>query len=170
VRIYLPTTLVALPGLLRDRRHPVGPAFAVTPALREWYAIGDEEELEYAALTRAARRSLELLADEVTAPRRRVVIVADVDDAEVRPADRRMTASATTGTGEADGPVDLAEVELLVDVPLQRVTAVHVDDVDTVPLVRAALVDPDDETVQDDLESVDLLWYATQEIDQLLPS
>jgi len=29
-------------------------AHAVTPALREWYAEGDEEELEYVAFTRAA--------------------------------------------------------------------------------------------------------------------
>ncbi|HSP36849.1 MAG TPA: hypothetical protein VLR26_03765 [Frankiaceae bacterium] len=167
MRVYLPTTLVALPGLVRDGRHAGGSACAVTPALREWYANGDEEELEYAALSRAARRSIELLADEVTAPRRRVVIAADVDDADVRTADLRMTAQ---GPGEADGPVDPAEVEVLVDVPLRGVTAVHVDDVSTVPLVRAALVDPEDETVQDDLEGVDLLWYATQEIDQLLPS
>src|SRR5215470_1943794 len=31
------------------------PGYAVTPALREAYASGDEEELEYAALTEAAR-------------------------------------------------------------------------------------------------------------------
>ena len=33
-------------------------AYAVTPALREWYAEGDAEELEYAALQEAARASL----------------------------------------------------------------------------------------------------------------
>jgi hypothetical protein len=159
VRIYLPTTLVALPGLLRDRRHPGGSAFAVTPALREWYASGDAEELEYAALSRAARRSLDLLADEVTAPRRRVVLAADVGDGEIR--------TPTAGPG-ADAAPDPAEVEVLVDVPLRLVTAVHVDDLGAVPLVRAALVDPEDEMVQGDLEDVDLLWYATQEIDQLL--
>lgn len=153
MRVYLPSTLVALPGLLRDRRHAGGRAAAVTPALREWYASGDDEELEYAALTRAARMSLELLADEVTAPRRRVVLAADVPDAEIRfPAE----------------PADPAEVEVPGDIPIRAVSAVHVDDEASVPLVRAALIEPDDEMVAGDLEDAELLWYATQEIDQLL--
>ena len=37
-------------------------AFAVTPALRERYASGDLEELEYVAMTHAARASLRLLS------------------------------------------------------------------------------------------------------------
>ena len=37
-------------------------AYAVTPALREWYLSDDIEELEYAALNRAALASLRLLA------------------------------------------------------------------------------------------------------------
>jgi hypothetical protein len=45
---------------------------------------------------------------------------------------------------------------------------VHVDDEASVPLVRAALIDPDDDMAQGDLEDAELLWYATQEIDQLL--
>ena len=49
MRVYLPSTLPALADVLRDGQ--VGPApvhgFAVTPALREAYASGDEEELEY---------------------------------------------------------------------------------------------------------------------------
>jgi hypothetical protein len=157
VRVYLPTTLVALPGLLRDRRIEGGRACAVTPALREWYASGDEEELEYAALNRAAGLSLTLLADEVRAPRRRVVIAADVADDQV----------LSTREIEAAGD-DPAGVEVLGEVPLRLVSAVHVDDEASVPLVRAALVDPEDEMVQGDLDDVDLLWYATQEIDQLV--
>lgn len=160
MRVYLPTTLNALPGLLADRTHPGGRACAVTPALREWYASGDEDELEYAALTRAARLSLELLADEVTAPRRRVVLAADVPDEDLGP-----------GTGNALEPLrdpDPAEVEVRRELPIRWISAVHVDDEASVPLVRAALIDPDDEMAQGDLEDADLLWFATQEIDQLL--
>ena len=56
MRVYLPATLPGLAGL--PRKAEIGPAplraFAVTPALREWYASGDEEELEYAAMMHAA--------------------------------------------------------------------------------------------------------------------
>jgi hypothetical protein len=162
VRVYLPTTLVALPGLLRDRRIDGGRACAVTPALREWYAGGDEEELEYAALNRAAGLSLALLADEVRAPRRRVVIAADVPD------DQILSTREIDGAGHDPAGSDPAGVEVLGEVPLRLVSAVHVDDESSVPLVRAALVDPDDDMVQGDLDDVDLLWYATQEIDQLV--
>ena len=58
-------------------------AFAVTPALREAYASGDDEELEYVAMPPAARQSLRLLAGDQDAPRRRVVLAADVPDREV---------------------------------------------------------------------------------------
>src|SRR3978361_511362 len=53
-------------------------AHAVPPALREWYAEGDEEELEYVAFTRAAQGALRLLRHDPGAPRRRVVVSADV--------------------------------------------------------------------------------------------
>jgi hypothetical protein len=160
VRVYVPTTLNALPGLLADRIHPGGRACAVTPALREWYASGDEDELEYVALNRAARLSLELLADEVTAPRRRVVLAADVSDDQLGPA-----------TGNELDPLsdpDPAEVLIRDVLPIGRISAVHVDDVEAVPLVRAVLVDPGDEMALGNLEDLDLLWYATQEIDQLV--
>src|ERR1035438_421630 len=59
MRVYLPATLPALADLLRTGE--IGPVpltgFAVTPALREWYASGDLEELEYVAMTHAARAS-----------------------------------------------------------------------------------------------------------------
>ena len=127
---------------------------AVTPALREWYASGSDDELEYAALSRAARLSLELLADEVTAPRRRVVLAADVPDADVQ------WASAPDA--------DPAEVWVAGEIPIRLIDAVHVDDADSVPLVRAVLINPDDEMADGDLEDADLLWFATQELDQLL--
>ena len=85
MRVYLPTTLTALACLLHTGAIEPAPVrgFAVTPALREWYATGDLEELEYVAMAHAARASLRLLADDPQAPRRRVVLAADVPDEEV---------------------------------------------------------------------------------------
>jgi hypothetical protein len=80
MRVYLPATLPALAAALEAAE--IGPApmqaFTVTPALREWYAQADLEELEYAALNHAARASLWLLLANPDAPGRRVVLAADV--------------------------------------------------------------------------------------------
>jgi hypothetical protein len=85
MRVYLPATLPALAGALGAAE--IGPApmqaFTVTPALREWYAQADLEELEYAALMHAARASLWLLLANPDAPRRRVVLAADVPEEQV---------------------------------------------------------------------------------------
>src|ERR1700734_3601892 len=85
MRVYLASTLPGLAKILADGQ--VGPAslraFAVTPALREAYASGDDEELEYVAMLAAARQSLRLLDADQDAPRRRVVLAADVPDAQV---------------------------------------------------------------------------------------
>ena len=71
MRVYLPSTLPALTAALKAGE--IGPApiagFAVTPALREGYASGDLEELEYVALLEAARAALRLLAGDPTRPR-----------------------------------------------------------------------------------------------------
>ncbi|MYR58210.1 hypothetical protein GTY54_18880, partial [Streptomyces sp. SID625] len=82
MRVYVPLTL---PGLAAAHAAgELGPeplvAYAVTPALREWYVSDDLEELEYAALNRAALASLRLLAMDPEAPRRRVVVAVDVPD------------------------------------------------------------------------------------------
>jgi len=115
MRVYLPATLPGLAGLLRMAE--IGPAplraFAVTPALREWYASGDLEELEYVAMMHAARASLRMLVEDPQAPRRRVVIAADVPDQQV---------GTTAGFDEP------TVVEILAPVPLARVVSGHVDD------------------------------------------
>ena len=82
MRVYLPATLPALAELHKTGLIAPAPltAYAVTPALREWYIEGDSEELEYAALTDAARASLRLLAD--------VVSVTFAEDADNRAARR----------------------------------------------------------------------------------
>ncbi len=160
MRVYLPATLPALRRLLdAGELGPAPlPAYAVTPALREWYVEADEEELEYAALALAARASVRLLDADPDAPRRRVVVAADVDAVEPVPA------------------VDRAAVRVPAAVPLRRLRSVHVDDPSAVPDVTAAA----DAVVEADLGSDDaafrveqaegheLQWYATQEIGPLL--
>ena len=84
----------------------------MTPALREWYATGDLEELEYMAMMHAARASLRLLEEDPQAPRRRVVLAADVPDQQV---------GTTAGFDEP------TLVEILAPVPLARVVSGHID-------------------------------------------
>jgi len=138
-------------------------AFALTPALRESYATGTAEELEYAAMTEAARASLRLLAGELsddpdaTLPRR-AVISADVEGVTLRP------------------DLDAAVVRLDGAVPVKLVAAVHLDTEDAEPAVRAAaevidaadLGDPDAEFTLGDAEDHELAWYATEELPFLL--
>jgi hypothetical protein len=164
VRVYLPSTLPGLRALLDSGEvgAPPLPAFAVTGGLREWYAEGDEEELEYAAMTLAARASVRLLDRalvlEPTTPPRRVVIAAEVDDVEPAP------------------DVDRAAVRVLSAVPLRRVQSVHVDDPAAADDVRAAaeqlveadLGSEDAAFVVEQAEGHELQWYATQEIGPLL--
>jgi hypothetical protein len=159
MRVYLPSTLPAIAGALKSAE--AGPAplagFAVTAALREWYASGDLEELEYAAMSDAARASLRLLADDPDAPRRRAVLVAEVPDAQV------------TASGELSerGAVTVSE-----PVPIARIAAGHVDAVDAEPdialavdaLPAADLGDDDASFLVDGAEGHELLWYATQEL------
>jgi len=164
MRVYLPSTLSGLQTLLDTGA--LGPApqpgFAVTGALREWYAEGDEEELEYVALTLAARASVRLLDRELLlepeARARRVVVVAEVDDVE------------------AASDVDRAAVRVVEPVGLRVVKAVHVDDPDAEADVKIAaeqLVEADLGSEQaaflvEQAEGHELQWYATQEIGPLL--
>jgi hypothetical protein len=159
MRVYLPYTLPALAGLLDGPAAGSGPVrgYAVTPALREWYSSGDEEELEYVAMTQAARASLRLLHADPDAPPRRVVLAAEVPD------------DLVTGSGGFDDP---ALVQVSVQVGLADVASGHIDDpraeADVLAAV-AALPDADsgDEDARftvDGAEGHELLWYATQEL------
>ena len=84
MRVYVPATFDMLGVLAGEGTMPVrsGVGFALTPALREFYTSGDEEEIGYQAFLDAARASLRLLAieDEERFPARRVVLSVDVDD------------------------------------------------------------------------------------------
>ncbi|WP_037575845.1 DUF6912 family protein [Phaeacidiphilus oryzae] len=165
MRVYVPTTLRELAQLSLGPA-PL-PAYAVTPALREWYVSDDLEELEYAALVRAAQASLRLLAGDPKAPRRRVVVAADVPDGLVK-ADRN---------GEFDHPLALGRVLLTEVLPLARAASVHVDaddaEADVAAAAKAAEAadtggDDDARFTVDGAEDHELLWYATQEIPALL--
>lgn len=164
MRVYLPATVRMLRGLLEDSRiQPLsGTAFALTPALRESYAAGDTEELEYAAMREAARASLRLIAGELgedeKSELRRVVISADVEGVTLRP------------------DLDNAVVRLSGPVPIKKVAAVHVDSPEAEEAVRAAagvideadLGDPDADFVLGEAEDHELAWYAPQEVPFLL--
>ncbi|MBA3252283.1 MAG: hypothetical protein H0T66_18730 [Geodermatophilaceae bacterium] len=162
MRVYVPATFPVLRTLLEAGslgRPPVR-AFAVTPAVREWYAEGDTDELEYAVLREAAAASLRLLDTDPAAERRRVVIAADVPDSEV------------AGRPE----LDRAVVSLSEPVPLSSVAAVHADTADAEDAVRAAaalvleadLGSDDAQFVVDGADGYELAWYATQEIGALI--
>jgi hypothetical protein len=161
MRVFVPATLPMLADLHRSGRLDVGRqevGYAVTPGLRESYVVGDSEELEYAALTEAARASLVLLAVDAEAPPRRVVVALDVRQAE-----------PATSHG-------LAAVQLTEPVTLEQVAAVHLDDGDAEETVRAAVSALDDAEAGDEeaaqaveeTEGYELLWFATQEIPDLL--
>jgi hypothetical protein len=162
MRVYLPSTLPALARLLAEARTDAAPVrgFAVTPALREWYSSGDEEELEYVAMTHAARASLRLLHGDPSAPGRRVVLAADVPEKYV------------TGVAGFDEP---ALVEIGVPVRLGDVVSGHIDASGAAADVRAAIAalpaadggDEDARFTVDGAEGHELLWYATQELQHL---
>ena len=161
MRVYIPATLAMLSLLITDGdfQPRSGTAFAVTPALRESYAEGDDEELAEVAIAEAAMASIRLLATESDddLPLRRAVVVADAD-AESRP------------------DLDTAVVRLKGRVGLDQVVAVYVDNAAAEPAVAAAievidsadLGDEDAELTVGDAQDHALAWYATQELPFLL--
>jgi uncharacterized protein DUF6912 len=162
VRIYLPVTSSDLRTLHDAGEIGVPPitAFAVTAGLREWYVDDDLEELEYAALTEAARASLRLLDGDDAAARRRVVVALDADDSTV----------------EVRDDLDRGVVRLARPVALRQVASIHVDDADAEPAVAAAAVaisaadlgEPSAQDAVDDAEGFELSWYASQELGTLV--
>jgi len=137
-----------------------GTAFAVTPALREAYAQGDDDELADVALREAALASLRLLAGEGTStmPPRRAVVEAEVADVTPR------------------SDLDDAVVRLSGPIAFSDVIAAYVDNADAEAAVVAAvevvddadLGDEDAEFVVGDAQDHDLAWYAAQELPFLL--
>jgi hypothetical protein len=160
-RVYIPATLQMLARLVADGelQPRSGTAFAVTPTLREAYAEGDDDELAEVALRDAALASLRLLGgDESDLPRRRAVLVAEVDDAQPRP------------------DLDDAVVRLAGPIAFDRVICAHVDNAAAEDAVAAAvdaidaadLGDEDAELTVGDAQDHDLAWYAPQELPFLI--
>lgn len=161
MRVYIPATLAMLNGLVHDGSMPArsGTAFTVTPALREAYSYGDEDELSEIALREAALASLRLLSGEDSGlPARRAVLVAEAEPVTVRP------------------DLDDAVVRLPGPVALRDVIAVYVDNVGAEPAVLAAVAvideadlgDEDAELTVGDAQDHDLAWYAPSELPFLL--
>ena len=163
VRVYVPATVPMLAALRADGQLGKGPvdAHAVTPALREWYAEGDEEELEYVAFTRAAQGALQLLRQDPAAPRRRVVVSADVP---------------STAVVREDVELGSSTVHLPHPLSLKEVASIHVDGTDAAEAVAAAADvvvealagDPDAQFTVDGAEDHELEWYAVTELDGLV--
>lgn len=167
MRVYVPSTLPGLAAAHAAGELGPGPltAYAVTPGLREWYVSDDIEELEYAALSRAASASLRLLAGEPDTARRRVVVAVDVPDRDaVADPDHGFEVSA------------LGEVRIASAVRLAKAAAVHVDadDADTDVAAAAAALgaadhgDDDAQFTVDGAEDHELLWFGVQEIPDLI--
>ncbi|HET9876280.1 MAG TPA: hypothetical protein VFQ37_11015 [Mycobacterium sp.] len=172
MRVYIPATLAMLQQLVADGSVPPvgGTAFAVTPALREAYAHGDDDELAEVALGEAALASLRLLSTAAaepvgetgdTLPIRRAVLVVDIAD----------PAGVT-----ARPDLDAAVVRLAGPITLSDVVAAYVDTAAAEPAVVAAVAvidaadlgDEDAELTVGDAQDHDLAWYATQELSFLL--
>ena len=147
MRVYVATTFDGLRALRASRELPPGArGVAVTPAFRESYAAGDTEELEYAALTAAAAHSLALVtADEASGAGG--VGGAGGPDGTAR------RAVLVCDVPSADESATPGEVVVPTGIPLRDVKAIHVDDPDV------DLSDP---------EGWELMWFATQEFDDLL--
>nr|WP_194945971.1 hypothetical protein [Mycolicibacterium malmesburyense]CRL72432.1 hypothetical protein CPGR_02299 [Mycolicibacterium malmesburyense] len=162
MRVYIPATLTMLQQLVADRllHARSGTAFAVTHALRESYAEGDDEELAEVARQEAALASLRLLAGEGVGdlPPRRAVVEAEVDGVTPRP------------------DLDDAVVRLAGPIAFDDVIAAYVDNAEAESAVLPALEavdeadlgDEDAEFVVGDAQDHDLAWYAPQELPFLL--
>lgn len=180
LRVYIPATIPMLRDLVADReiRAINDTAFAVTPALREAYASGDDEELAEVAMIEAARAALRLLAQE----REAALLAGDGGDTgdDDRPYSspvyrRAVIAADVTGTTLRPN-LDDAVVRLSAAVTYKQIASVHVDLAEAEPAVAKAvdvidaadLGDEDAEFVLGDAEDHQLAWYAPQELPFLL--
>lgn len=162
MRVYLPGTVATLRELARSSAVGAPPitAFAVTPGLREWYVDDDIDELEYAAAGEAARASLRLLSADAGAVPRRVVLSAEIPDDQV----------------EIRDDLDRGVVRLRASVSIERVAALHIDELDAEQIIAAAaasidaadLGDDEAQAAVDDAEGYELAWFAVQELELLL--
>lgn len=162
VRVYVPAT-VPMIAALRDSAELPAPAgaHAVTPSLREWYVEGDEEELEYVAFSRAAQEALRLLHSDPGAPRRRIVVSADVPAQVVEPLNQDLGTSA---------------IRLSHPIQWSAVAAIHIDakeaEIDVAAAAEAvdaaASGDPDAQFTVESAEDHELLWYSPEEIEEVI--
>ncbi len=193
LRVYIPATVPMLRELVADReiRAINDTAFAVTPALREAYASGDDEELAEVAMIEAGRAALRLLAQEREAALLADESASDPDDAGASspgdaaadaaddysaPVYRRavIAADVTGATLRAD--LDDAVVRLSAPVAYNQIASVHVDLAEAEPAIAKAvdvidaadIGDEDAEFVLGDAEDHQLAWYAAQELPFLL--
>ncbi|WP_031085708.1 DUF6912 family protein [Streptomyces sp. NRRL WC-3549] len=167
MRVYVPLTLSGLAAAHGAGEIGPGPltAYGVTPSLREWYVSDDIEELEYAALSRAASASLRLIAGRPDEARRRVVVAVDVPDGD-----------AVADPEQALDASSLGEVRIARALALSKAAAVHVDADDAEKDVAAAaaalgaadLGDDDARFTVDGAEDHELLWFGVQEIPGLI--
>ena len=162
VRIYVPLTVSGLATLHKQGRIGVesGIAHAVTPALRAAWEQADDEELEYAALMAAAFGSLMSIKESGASPRR-VVAAVDIDDSHV----------VVVGTNEAEATAVVVDTPILIS----WCKAVHVDSADAegevsiaVSRLAEAIAGNRDALAQVALVEHELMWFATQEIPDLL--
>ena len=145
--VFLPSTIPALAALLDEGRLEGAPltAFSAAPG-----PGGDSEEAEYDAMYAAAEESLRLLADAPEAPRRRVVLAAEMPDHIVEHEARH-----------TDG---VARVSVTASVPYKKLKSAHVDDADAAADIAKAADDPASEAADDH----ELMWFAVQEFRYLV--
>ncbi|WNB86386.1 DUF6912 family protein [Cellulomonas sp. ATA003] len=146
MRLYLPVTLLDVDFAPASGVVEAPRAHAVTPALRALFPDEDDEGLEYAAQLAAADDSLERVGAAAGAPRLRVVLSADVDDAAVDPLDDAVPSA----------------VRVREPVPWSAVVCAHVDEPEAAGDVTDALTGDDDAVER--LDERDLLWYDRTEL------
>jgi hypothetical protein len=160
MRVFVPSSLPHLRSVLDAGELAPTHGYATTPGMREWYASGDEEEIEYLAVIAAARESLRVLSRTNPPPRmRRVVLAVDAPDPVVTVLDAQ----------------ERGLVALAAPVSVARLVSALVDDADAegtvAPAVEAVAAadagDPDALLALEEADDLGLSWYARQELDRL---